>query len=158
MRRSRKQRVGKLIVARTEFAGMGTRKAKLRLNKLAKENVLARAIRTALEIEDANLSAKRYFGGDCGGFTYAQVNYARKCLGIEALIGIAKSEEWTFGVQPSDVGQTTGIIYFDIPGVGQVSWHYSPTEPLPVYPGAWDGQAGSTLPKLGVATAALLAA
>ena len=45
----------------------GTRKAKLALNRLGKTDVYARALRIALEIEDANLNAKRYFGGDIGG-------------------------------------------------------------------------------------------
>ena len=75
---------------------------------------------------------------------------------IETLIEISKSQGWVFGVQPFDAIQTTHIIYFDIPGVGQVSWHYSPREPLPVYPGQWDGQEGSTLPKLAAAVSALL--
>lgn len=209
MSRKRKQRVNALIQARTEFAGVGTRKAKLALNKLAKTDVCAQALRTALEIEDANLTAKRYFGGDCGGYTYADINYIKKSEQIEALIGICKSEGWVYGVQPTgaemqaqdtsptglepcsrcngtgmcDYGggykpdyhqcdkcngsgkskqatqprqQQTHVIYFDIPGVGQVSWHYSPREPLPIYPGQWDGKEGSTLPKLEAAISALL--
>jgi hypothetical protein len=45
---------------------------------------------------------------------------------------------------------------FDVPGVGQLSWHYSPKEPLPVYAGQCDGQEGSTLRKLEVAVSRLL--
>ena len=148
MSQNRKQRIGVLVKARTDFAGIGTRRAKLLLNRLAKVDEYARAIRIALEIEDANLTAKRYFGGDCGGRTYADINYERKCASIVALMAIAQTEGWMFGVQPSDVGNTTHIIYFEIPGAGQVSWHYSPNEVLPVYPGRWDGKAGSTLAKL----------
>jgi len=40
--------------------------------------------------------------------------------------------------------------------VGQLSWHYSPKEPLPVYAGQCDGQEGSTLRKLEVAVSRLL--
>jgi hypothetical protein len=156
MSQKRRRKVKDLIDARTQFAGIGTRKAKMRLNKLAKSDVYARALRMALEIEDANLTAKRYFGGDCGGYTYAQINYFKKAEHIELLIGIAKAEGWSYGVHPSDVLDTTHIIYFEIPGVGQVSWHYSPKELLPVYAGKWDGLARSTLPKLEAATSALL--
>ena len=43
-----------------------------------------RCIRTSVESrrEDANLTAKRYFGGDCGGYTYSQIH----------LIQLSKSE------------------------------------------------------------------
>jgi hypothetical protein len=156
MSRKHRQKINNLIQARTQFAGIGTRKAKLTLNKLAKNDPYARALRTALEIEDANLTAKRYFGGDCGGYTYAEIHYLRKSENIEALIEISKSHGWTFGVKPSEV-YTTHIIYFDIPGVGQLSWHYSPQKPLPAYSGQWDGMEGSTLPKLEAAISALLA-
>jgi hypothetical protein len=150
-------KIANLVQARTQFAGIGTRKAKLALNKLAKTDRYAKALRTALEIEDVNLTAKRYFGGDCNGYTYAEIAYSKKSEKIEELIELSKSEGWVFGVQPSDVKDTTHIIYFEIPGVGQVSWHYSPKEPLPVYSGTWDGKAGSTLPKLDAAISALFA-
>ena len=156
MSRRTREKINVLIQARSQFAGIGTRKAKLVLNKRAKVDVYARALRIALEIEDANLTAKRYFGGNCGGYTYAQISYEKKCANIEALIEIAKSKDWAFGVQPSDVGNTTHIIYFELPGVGQVSWHYSATQLLPVYLGQWDGKVGSTLPKLEAAVSALL--
>jgi hypothetical protein len=203
----RQEKINGLIQARTQFAGVGTRKVKLALNKLANADEYARALRVALEIEDVNLTAKRYFGGDCGGHTYADINYLKKADLIESLIEICTSQGWVFGVQatgavsvaidPStcsrcdgtgtcdygggDYGygpdyhpcdkcngtgkskhavqrrqQQTHVIYFDIPGVGQVSWHHSPKQPLPVYPGRWDGQEGSSLPKLEAAISALL--
>jgi hypothetical protein len=207
MSRNRKQKIATLIQARTQFAGVGTRKAKLALNKLAKGDEYARALRMALEIEDVNLTAKRYFGGDCRGLTYADINYLKKADLIEALIEICKSQGWVFGGQPTGVvlvaidrnaqkscsrcdgtgtcdygggyepdyhpcdecngsgkskhviqrrQQQTHIIYFEIPGVGQLSWHYSPKQPLPDYLGQWDGEEGSTLPKLEAAISALL--
>jgi hypothetical protein len=209
MSRKRKQRVNTLVQARTQFAGIGTRKAKLALNKLARTDVYAGALRTALEIEDANLTAKRYFGGNCGGLSYPEIHYQKKRQSIEVLIEICTSQGWVFGVQPTgaemeaqDTGpsgpeacrrcngtgicdygggykpdyhqcdkcngsgkskqaiqtrqQQTHVIYFDIPGVGQVSWHYSPREPLPIYQGQWDGKEGSTLPKLEAAISVLL--
>jgi len=156
MSRKTKQQVDGLVKARAEFAGMGTRKAKLALNKLAKTDPYAHALRTALEIEDVNLTAKRYFGGDCGGYSYAEIAYLKKGENIETLIGICQSQGWVFGVLPSDVSQTTHIIYFDIPGVGQLSWHYSPKGPLPDYLGQWDGLVGSTLTKLEAAIRTVL--
>lgn len=92
-----------------------------------------------LEAGDANLTAKRYFGGDCGGYTYAEIKYLKKADNIEALIEISESLGWVYGVQQSDAIQTTHIIYFEIAGVGQVSWHYSPRKPVPAYSGQWDG-------------------
>ena len=156
MSQKTKQQVHKLVKARAEFAGIGTRKAKLALNKLATTDSNAHALRVALEIEDVNLTAKRYFGGDCGGYTYAQLSYLKKSANIERLIEISKSQGWTFGVQPFDAIETTHIIYFDVPGVGQLSWHYSPTQTLPDYPGEWDGKEGSTLPKLEAAIRTVL--
>src|SRR5690348_10632237 len=109
MSRKRKQKIDMLVQARTHFAGVGTRRAKLTLNRMGKTSPYARALRIALEVEDANLTAKRYFGGDCGGYTYADINCQKKCDNIEALIDIARSEGWVFGVQPSDVSNTTHI-------------------------------------------------
>ena len=202
MSRKRKATINVLIQARTQFAGVGTRKAKLALNKLARTDPYAQALRVALEIEDVNLTAKRYFGGDCGGYTYAQIAYMKKSENIDTLIGIAKSQGWVFGVQATGASaetdtkcsrcggsgdcnygdddwpdyhtcdlchgsgnsnratrsrqQQTHIIYFEIPGVGQLSWHYSPRVPLPVYSGKWHEQDGSTLPKLEVAIRQML--
>jgi hypothetical protein len=158
MSRKTKQKVNELVKARAEFAGVGTRKAKLALNKLAKTDPYAHALRTALEIEDASVTAARYFGGDCAGYTIAEMSYFKKEENIETLIGICQSQGWVFGVLPSDVSQATHIIYFDCPGVGQLSWHYSPKGPLPDYLGQWDGQEGTTLPKLEAAVSAVLAA
>jgi hypothetical protein len=155
MSRKRQHQVNALVQARADFAGIGTRKTKLALNKLGKTDPYAYALRVALEIEDVNLTAARYFGGNCGGYTYAEIAYMKKGEKIETLIGICESQGWVFGVLPSDVSQTTHIIYFDIPGVGQLSWHYSPERMLPVYSGKWDGKEGSTVPKLEVAVVRL---
>lgn len=157
MSRSTRKKIDVLIRARTQFAGVGTRQAKLVLNTLARGDEFARALRIALEIEDANLTAKRYFGGNVDGLTYADIAYARKSANIEVLIKIGESQGWTFGIRPSDVKHTTHIIYFDIPEVGQLSWHYSPKVSLPLYPGQWDGNSESMLSKLDVAVSAIFA-
>jgi hypothetical protein len=53
MSRKTKLLVNGLTQARSEFARIGTRKVKLALNKLAKTDPYAYALRVALEIEDA---------------------------------------------------------------------------------------------------------
>src|SRR4051794_40378419 len=118
MSRSRRERIRALVEARAKFAGIGTKLAKLRLNKLAKTSVHASALRTALEIEDANLTAKRYpGGGNIGGYNYSEISYLRKAEGIEKLIALSVEQGWTYGVQTSDRRETTHVIYFDLPGV-----------------------------------------
>src|SRR4051794_9818718 len=108
----RKKRVAMLVAARESFVGVGTRKVKVFLNKAGKIDVYALALRMALEAEDANITAKRYFGGDCGGYSYADIHYSKKAEKIEALIEISKAQGWTFGIQPSDIPATAHVIYF----------------------------------------------
>ena len=68
---------------------------------------------------------------------------------IEELITLFVHQEWVYGVHPSDCQQTTEIIYFEIPGCAQISWHYTHQgRPLPAYEKPWDGLTDSTLPKL----------
>jgi hypothetical protein len=155
VKKDTKKKINRLIRSRTEFAGMGTRRTKLRLNKLAKHDIYAKALRIALEIEDSNLTAKRYYGGDLGGYTYAQVNYFKKASLIQELIQIAAGQGWVYGVHQSNVADTTHIIYFELPGVGQISWHFSPRKELPYYKGIWDRDRKSALPKLEAAINAL---
>ena len=45
MSRKHKPKINTLVRARTQFAGVGTRKAKLMLNRLAKADPYARALR-----------------------------------------------------------------------------------------------------------------
>jgi len=45
MSRKHKPKINTLVRARTQFAGVGTRKAKLVLNRLAKADPYARALR-----------------------------------------------------------------------------------------------------------------
>ena len=50
--------IWQLANSRKNFCGVGSRKIKLLLNKLAKTDNLAKAYRIALEAEDKNISAK----------------------------------------------------------------------------------------------------
>jgi hypothetical protein len=138
----RGERVRQLKYLRETALGIGTRKLKLRLNKLAQDDPLAQAARLALEIEDANVTAKRY------GPRYADRNYYKKQGLMRDLIALFRREEWLFGVHASDVRPATHVIYFEIPGCEQISFHYTPEERLPEYPKPWDGKQNSTLLKL----------
>ncbi len=138
---SRRTRVQTLLIARENACGIGTRKLKLILNKYAKTDPLALAARLALEIEDANLVAKKYPG------KWRDRYYRKKGDLIRELITLFKHQGWVFGVHPARFGR--GVIYFEIPGCAQVSFHYDHEgDPLPIYEKEWDGQEGSTLKKL----------
>lgn len=141
-----------LEIKRKEFAGIGTNKAKRRLNKLAKEDVIAKAVRLALEIEDKNIQAKKYYG-DCRDKTYK----VKKKL-INELSEIFKKNKWCYGIQESDLTHISHVIYFEIPGCEQVSWHIDLEEDdlFPIYEKEWDGKHNSSLVKLEVITMRLL--
>jgi hypothetical protein len=147
--------VESLVDKRTDFAGMGTRKAKLQLNRLKDSNPVARALRLALEIEDANIQAKKYYG------KWRNRNYRKKEMLIGELCGVFKEQAWAgYGIQANKAAHPSHIVYFDIPGCEQISFHFSPKNPhqYPAYLGAWDQKPNSTLGKLEEATVALLEA
>jgi len=78
MTRHKRPAVTLLATARRHFCGIGTRRTKFALNKLSRTSTFAKALRLALEIEDQNLTAKTYHGGDIGGYTYDQISDIRK--------------------------------------------------------------------------------
>lgn len=129
---------------RKNMLGIGTNKIKRRLNKISKTNTLAKAIRLALEIEDKNISAKKYRGD----LHY----YEQKYNLIIELINLFKLENWTFGKEKSQVFETDYVIYFEIPGCEQISWHCNfPKElskTIPDYKKPWDRKINSTLYKI----------
>jgi hypothetical protein len=150
--RKNERLIAELKKKREEFAGIGTNKAKRRLNKLAITDPLAKAVRLALEIEDKSISAKNSYG------TYQEKIYKQKTKLILDLCQLFKEHNWTYGVQKSDVPPTTHVIYFDIPYCEQISWHFTPNkdEDFPAYVGEWDKKRNSTIKKLEVVAARLL--
>lgn len=169
--RKRQELLDSLSKARESFAGIGTRKAKIRLNKLTKSSVAARAIRLALEIEDKNISAKlaeRKYENlldlvnrwQAAYVTdYSERIYEHKHKLILELCDLARAEGWTYGIGKSDSRATSHVIYFDLPGCAQISWHFSTRQAdgdFPEYPGQWDELEGSTLVKLETVTKSLL--
>ncbi|MFN7929869.1 MAG: hypothetical protein U0Y68_18375 [Blastocatellia bacterium] len=138
------ERVRQLKHLRTDALGLGTRTIKIRLNKLAKSEPLALAVRLALEIEDANLTAKRYRFS-----RYQDRNYKKKDTLIRDLITLFKHNDWTWGVTYEKQAWPNAIIYFEIPGCEQISWHWNTSnQGWPIYEKEWDGKQNSTLPKL----------
>lgn len=140
---------------RKDYAGIGTNKAKRRLNKLAVDNSVANAVRIALEIEDKNILAKQ------SSRMFRDKIYSVKEKLILTLCEVFAKECWIYGVQTSDNPATTHVIYFEIPGCEQLSWHFSPetkeiADSLPEYEGKWDGKTEMTLNKLEVITRKLL--
>jgi len=131
---------------RETMCGIGTRKLKLFLNKKIREgDILAGIFRTALEAEDANINAKKYFGD------YSERYYAVKENMIGQLIGLCRACGITsYGYQNNDSPFPKHIMYFDLPGCEQISFHCTVKSEwaVPKYSGSWDGQTVSTLPKL----------
>lgn len=132
---------------RNEFLSIGTNKTKRRLNKLSENDKIAKAIRLALEIEDKNIQAKKYYG------KYKDKIYDQKYIFIKQLIDLFKTTDWIYGKQKSDVRDTNYIIYFEIPFTEQISWHVSLFEnnnikEIPNYTKEWDKKINSTLKKL----------
>lgn len=138
---SRKILVGQLTEARRNFVGLGTRRAKLQLNRLGKTNPEARALRLALEIEDRSTQAKKYFG------EWRDKCYAEKSKLVLDLIRLFEIEGWTYGSR--ETGSFPGeVIYFEIPNCEQISFHCTLIRKIPRYQGEWDEQRNSTLRKI----------
>lgn len=139
---SRKTLINQLTVARRKFAGIGTRKVKLKLNRLF-PNSLAKAFRLALEIEDCSILGKKYIGSE-----WSLKKFKQKADLIESLCRLCEINGWEYGKQPSNNGHTTYIIYFELPGCEQISFHTNLSIKVPNYRKEWDGKRNSTLFKL----------
>lgn len=133
-----------LADSRTSFCGIGTRKTKIRLNKLAAADVpMAKILRTALEIEDINITAKK------SSYFYSQKIYRKKETMLAELAELCRQSDVTFGIQRTNNHSTSFILYFEIPDAGQISFHTNAIKgDWPVYQGTWDGRRNSTLGKI----------
>jgi hypothetical protein len=139
--------VGDLIDARTNFLGIGTNKTKRRLTKLSENDEIAKVVLIALYTEDANIMAKKYFG------KYRNEQYNLKYNNILKLIDLFNNHtDWIYGIEKKNDYSTNAIIYFEIPGMEQISWHIYLSNDiinkLPTYPNKWDCKVNSTLYKL----------
>lgn len=127
-----------------DFCGHGYKKVKLFLNSIVKKgDYIAEAYRVLLEIEDKNIRAKETYG------KYVEKVYNQKHSLINKMIDLSKEHGFSFGRQDSDVAKTSDIIYFDIEGCEQVSFHCDlDRDDVPIYEKEWDGLVNSTLSKL----------
>lgn len=148
---SRRAAVRQLEDARDNFCGLGTRRVKVRLNKLAKTCAVAKALRIALEIEDVSTLGKKYAGS-----SWSSDSYEKKHQYIHELIFLFKEQNWAFGKHQSDSFATRHIIYFEIPTCEQISFHCSLDIAVPDYLKKWDGKTNSTLRKLEAAITEIL--
>lgn len=142
---------------KTSFCnGLGFRKIKLRLNKLAVNNPLAKAIRLLLEIETTNAQAKEDKNkGYINVFfqhTTQEMLYYKKSNLIKELVTVCNDNKYEFGVQLKDGHETNAIIYFDLPNTKQVSYHVTLSneeiEQYPKYTKEWDGEENSSFTKI----------
>lgn len=140
-----------LDVKRKTFAEIGTNKSKRRLNKL-KEYPICQAVRLALEIEDNNIRAKKYYGD------YKEKYYKNKDNLIKKLCELFEYNNWEYGIIKKSDYFTSHIIFFEIPNCEQISWHINldHTEIYPTYNKEWDNKENSTLDKLETITKVLL--
>jgi hypothetical protein len=132
--------------SRANFAGVGTRKAKIRLNKLAKTDNIALVVRKLLEIEDVNIQAKKESIPK-----YVDYKYNLKSQLILELIEIFKLNGFIFGYHYSDIKSISHIIYFELPNTEiQLSWHcdLKNISEIPKYTKEWDGLENSNMLKL----------
>ena len=129
---------------RLNALGIGTNKLKRRLNSIAKDDSIAMALRTAIEVEDKNIQAKKYTR------QYRDKIYEEKKKLIDELIFLFKENNWIYGRQKSDVVKTSDIIFFEIPNCEQISFHTSLSNKsqIPIYEKEWDGLVNSTYDKL----------
>lgn len=136
------QLVDDLIDKRETLCGMGTRKTKLKLNKMIKSgSVNALILRNLLELEDANITAKRYHG------VYKQASYDKKNELLKTCIDLFKRHNLKCGYHNVDNYSCPYVIYFEVNGI-QMSWHAHKSFGTPQYMHVWDGLVNSTLSKL----------
>lgn len=138
--------IDQLSEKRDTFCGIGTRKAKIRLNKLAKSNLTALLYRKSLEIEGKNIQAKAWSH-------YREKYYDEKSNLINELVNICLDNKVKVGYSSAETDycgyvEPLYIVYFDLPGCEQISWHSFSKPKCPLYDGVWDGLRNSTLPKL----------
>jgi len=143
-------RINQLKSSRHQFCGIGTRKVKLRLNKLMKENPLAAALRVALEAEDNSIKAKAAIRKYGRGHDFVDSIYKNKEEQINQLLEICEDNGFNYGVRSSGDSYPPYIVYVDLPNTQQISYHTDVDKQFRnrIYKGEWDGKQASTLPKI----------
>lgn len=127
--------------------GIGQRRVKLFLNACIKAgDEVAQMYRLALEAEGVNLNAKKAlkkYHSD-----YHAYDKKEECL--RQLSDMCKRMSVVFGIQASTAPAARYVVYYELPGCEQVSFHTNEPQAAgwPKYDGAWDGKKCSTLGKL----------
>ena len=127
--------------------GLGLYLVKLFLNsRIKKGDKTAELYRVALEAEYKNISAK------ATEFAYKDKAYVLKEREIRKLCELCQREHITYGRQKSDIPAVNSVIYFELPGMEQISFHTNlygdRLKSIPVYEKPWDGKKESTLNKI----------
>jgi len=138
------QLIDELYNLRENALGIGTRKMKIRLNKIAVQNIEAKIARMVLEIEDVSTQAKN------ASWKYKDKKYFQKQELIEELVEIYKQTDYDYGIQYEENYNTNAILYFELPNGSQVSFHTNWDEEIHVkkYEKKWDGLVNSTFKKV----------
>lgn len=128
--------------------GEATKALYERLSRLGHAGVIAMNLLRAQKNSDR---AKVYRGGDANG-SYRSQAYARKnwsmhqlCLELKTGATAAGVEAWGWRIDPNAEGPHRWVLYVDLPGRGQISFH-SEVRGLvgPNYPHDWDGAIGAS--------------
>lgn len=136
----------KIEYIRKSFAGVGTRKAKIRLNKL--NNINSIIIRKLIDIEEYSTFAKIELNS-----IYKDKKYNMKEKLIKELADIFKENNYKYGIQnnlnKNHYKDPDYIIYFKIMGV-QLSFHFNNLYKIkyPKFDEDWDNIPNSTFSKL----------
>jgi hypothetical protein len=118
-----------------------------RLAKLGGAGVIAMNLLRAQKNSDR---AKVYRGGNRAGSyrkqAYSRKNWAMAQLCVELLAHGADAgvSSWGWKLDPQAAGPHCWVLYVDLPGRGQVSFHTDVRGQGPDYPGNWDGAVGSS--------------
>ena len=144
---------------KNDMCHIGQKKVKLLLNSLVKKgDRIAGMYRQILECENCNINAKKYY--NTVRHNYKEHYYNMKKDAIDNLIKdiidynstVSESDMIVFGKQSSDVYDTNDIVYFELPGLEQISFHtdisQSVYDMVPEYKKEWDEKVNSTLSKI----------
>ncbi len=127
--------------------GIGQRRVKLFLNACIKAgDEVAQMYRLALEAEGVNLNAKKALKKYHSDYHA----YDKKDACLRQLSAMCQRMSVAFGIQTSTAPAARYVVYYELPGCEQVSFHTNEPEAAgwPKYDGAWDGKKCSTLGKL----------
>lgn len=95
-----------------------------------------------LKAQKASNRAKKYRGGPASGGSYSALAYQRKNDALAELCELlmARTERtWGWKIDPRE-SHARWVLYVELPGHGQVSFHNIKRLQGPDYPREWDGE------------------